>query len=69
VMPSATVPPTDSPTPQSTLPPAPTQPPAPTVGVSAQNAGTTSPLASYAIFGVIVLGLGTWLMMQRRKAR
>ncbi len=69
VMPSATVPPTDSPTPQPTLSPAPTQPPAPTIVESAQNAGTTSPLVSYAIFGVIVLGLGTWLVMQRRKAR
>jgi len=68
-MPSATVPPTDSPTPQPTLPPPPTQPPAPTVVASPQNAGTTSPLASYAVFGVIVLGLGAWLMMQRRKVR
>jgi len=65
----ATVPPTDSPTPQPTFPPALTQPPAPTVVASPQNAGTTSPLASYVIFGVIVLGLGAWLVMQRRKAR
>jgi len=69
VMPSATVSPTDSPTPQPTFSPAPTQPPMPTVVASPQNAGTTSPLASYAIFGVIVLGLGAWLVMQRRKAR
>ena len=69
VMPSATVPPTDSPTPQPTFPPALTQPPAPTVVASSQNAGITSPLASYVIFGVIVLGLGAWLVMQRRKAR
>jgi hypothetical protein len=66
---SATVPPTDSPTPQPTLPPSSTRPPAPTVVASPQNAGTTSPVASYAVFGVIVLGLGAWLMMQRRKAR
>jgi len=47
----------------------PTQPPTPTDVESAQNAPTTSPLAAYAIFGVIVLGLGAWLVMQRRKAR
>jgi len=68
-IPSATVPPTSSPTPQPTLLLASAQPPAVTVGVSAQNAPTTSPLAAYAIFGVIVLGLGAWLVMQRRKAR
>jgi hypothetical protein len=68
-MPSATVPPTDSPTPQPTLSLAPTQPPAPTIAAPLQNAGTTSPLAAYAIFSVIVLGLGAWLVMQRRKAR
>ena len=68
-MPLATVPPTDLPTPQPTFPPALTQPPAPTVVASPQNARTTSPLASYVIFGVIVLGLGAWLVMQRRKAR
>jgi len=69
VTPSATVPPTDSPTPQPTLPPSSTRPPAPTVVASPQNAETTSPVASYAVFGVIVLGLGAWLVMQRRKAR
>ena len=69
VMPSATVPPTDLPAPQLTLTPAPTLSPVPTVVASPQNAGTTSPLASYAVFGVIVLGLGAWLVMQRRKAR
>jgi len=67
--PSATVPPTNLPAPQPTLPPVPTQPPTPTDVESAQNAPTTSPLAAYAIFGVIVLGLGAWLVMQRRKAR
>jgi hypothetical protein len=69
VMPSATVPPTDSPTPQPTFPPAPTQPPAPTVVAPLQNAETISPVASYVVFGVIVLGLGAWLVMQRRKVR
>jgi len=68
-MPLATVPPTDSPTPQPTLPPAPTQLPAPTVAAPLQNAETPSPVASYAVFGVIVLGLGAWLAMQRRKVR
>ena len=67
--PSATVPPTNLSAPQPTLPPVPTQPPTPTDVESAQNAPTTSPLAAYAIFGVIVLGLGAWLVMQRRKAR
>jgi hypothetical protein len=43
---------------------------APTVPASPQNAGGASPVTSYAIFGVIVLGLGTWLLIQsRRKAR
>jgi hypothetical protein len=43
---------------------------APTVSASPQNAGGASPVTSYAIFGVIVLGLGTWLLIQsRRKAR
>jgi hypothetical protein len=69
VMPSATVPPTDSPTPQPTFPPAPTQPLAPTVVAPLQNAETISPVASYVVFGVIVLGLGAWLVMQRRKVR
>ena len=64
-MPSATVPPT----PQPTLSPALTQPPSPTVVASPQNAEATSPVASYAVFGVIVLGLGAWLAMQRRKVR
>ncbi len=65
VMPSPTVPPT----PQPTLPPALTQPPSPTVVASPQNAEATSPVASYAVFGVIVLGLGAWLATQRRKVR
>jgi hypothetical protein len=68
-MPSATVPSTDSPTPQPALPLAPAQPPAPTVIASSQNAETISPVASYVVFGVIVLGLGAWLVMQRRKVR
>ena len=68
-IPSATVPPTDSPTPQPTLPPSPTLFPAPTVVGSLQNAETISPVASYVVFGVIVLGLGAWLVMQRCKAR
>jgi len=43
---------------------------APTVAALPQNAGGSSPVTSYAIFGVIVLGLGTWLLIQsRRKAR
>jgi len=68
-IPSATVPPTSPPAPQPTLPLAFAQSPAATVGVSEQNVPTTSPVAAYVVFGAIVLGLGTWLVMQRRKAR
>jgi len=43
---------------------------APTVPASPQSAGGASPITSYAIFGVIVLGLGAWLLIQsRQKAR
>ena len=42
----------------------------PTVPASPQDAGPSSPVASYALFGVLVLGLGAWLLIQsRRKAR
>jgi len=42
----------------------------PTVSAPPQNVGTPSPVASYALFGVLVLGLGAWLLIQsRRKAR
>jgi hypothetical protein len=68
-IPSATVPPTSSPASQPTLPLASAQSSAATVAVSAQNAPITSPLAAYVIFGIIVLGLVAWLVMQRRKAR
>ena len=41
-----------------------------TVSASTQNTDAPSPVTSYAIFGVIVLGLGAWLLIQsRRKAR
>lgn len=62
--------------PPATLPAAsPTAAPAspalsPTVSAPPLNAGASSPVAAYALFGVIVLGLGTWLLIQsRRKAR
>jgi hypothetical protein len=63
-VPSATVPPA-SPT---VTPASPTA--APTVSAAPQHTGASSPFASYALFGVIVLGLGTWLAIQAwRKAR
>ena len=50
---------------------APTSSPlSPTVSASPQNASAPSPVAAYALFGVIVLGLGMWLLIQsRREAR
>ncbi len=65
IVPSATIPPAILPT----LPPtSPTV--APTAPTAPQNVGTSSPAASYVIFGIIVLGLGAWLVIQaRRKAR
>jgi hypothetical protein len=42
----------------------------PTVSPTPQSIGGPSPAASYALFGVLVLGLGAWLLIQsRRKAR
>jgi hypothetical protein len=41
-----------------------------TASASPQNAGASSPVAAYALFGVLVLGLGAWLLIQsRQKAR
>ena len=63
--PTATVSPSASPT---LLPASPTFMPTPMP--PQQNAGVTSPVVSYAIFGVIVVGLGAWLAIQsQRKAR
>ena len=62
-VPSATVP-SASPT---AMPANPTA--EPTVSASPHSTGVSSPAVSYALFGVIVLGLGAWLLIQsRRKA-
>jgi hypothetical protein len=62
--PTGTAPPSASPTP---LPASPTAAPTPIPPL--QSAGVTSPVVSYAIFGVIVVGLGAWLAIQsQRKA-
>ena len=60
--PTGTAPPSASP---ASLPASPTAAPTTTP----QNAGATSPVVSYAIFGIIVVGLGAWLAIQSRKAR
>jgi hypothetical protein len=61
-VPSATVPPPVVPTLPLTSPTA-----APTAAAAPQNVGTSSPVTSYVIFGIIVLGLGTWLAAQARR--
>ena len=42
---------------------------APTLISSPQNVDTSSSLVSYVFFGVIVLGLGAWLLIQSRRNR
>jgi hypothetical protein len=66
-MPSATSLPTDLPAPQSTRLPSPTETPAPTVAAPLQGVETASRAAWYAIFGVIVLALAVWLVIQLRR--
>ena len=68
--PSPAIPPTATPMPSPTLSPLPTLTPAPTDAASEPQPQAVSPLTSYAVFGVIVLGLGAWWVVQaRRKSR
>jgi hypothetical protein len=62
VTPSATFAPAALP---ALLPASPTV--TPTLIPPPQNTGVPSPMVSYAVFGVIVLGLGLWLAIQSRK--
>jgi hypothetical protein len=57
---------TDLPTTLPTLPPA-----SPTLASTAatSQAGDFSSLISYAVFGIIVLGLGAWLVIQAKRVR
>jgi hypothetical protein len=66
-VPSATLPLAQMTTPQPTLAPVPSQTPAPGVTMPAQNVGISPSVTSYAIFGIIVLGLGMWLVIQSRQ--
>jgi hypothetical protein len=67
---SATLPPAQTPPSRPTLAPMSSQTLALEATVPAQNAGNSPSFTSYAIFGIIVLGLGVWLVTQLwRKAR
>ena len=64
VLPSATGLPTTLPAPP---PASPTF--APTLDASTPDVSASSPVAAYTVFGILVLGLGAWLVIQARRRK